>query len=461
MTSKEQKINRLSCVLSSSSEHGGMPAKRPVVLRRVDGRVPARVFIGIFAGAALLISAIICMSPINAYAATSLVMNLTAANDSDDVQTTPLVQYLPTELSKEDVLDTAGLQLRYDDKRSALYLFDNLTLQPKETKKYRVAVRDVWQIPKEDLDFLKTQAKSRLDFLEGTDDQQAGQLLYDRIMKELTAIEAAQSQESTIPQRIEQHRLAAEKIATIRSQVTVMSDYVKNARWLKASTQSTDTVKLQVQIKNPLEEPMESQKVIRYLPRGVSPEDVIEAQGFDIKYDPERSLYYLYREVSLKPSESLTATVVFRNNWKIPTEKLDSLIQTAQDFKKRLEGTQYEETGGKILAELEQLSTQIKELQAKSENPADMIANFSINLTRFNAVEDGVHKLKELVEEIEHPVPQTLPYYIKPATPDVSTTWKIIYGFIGFLTVLGLMFYALWWGQSKAKLNRKYESHKV
>lgn len=421
---------------------------------------PSASFLVVSALISIFTSPLILAAP-DAQAATSLVMNLKASNETEDVQSSPLIQYLPSELSKEDVLDAAGLQLRYDEKRAAFFLQGDISLQPKETKKFRVLVRDVWQIPQSDLDFLKKQAKSRVDFLEGTDDQAAGQGLYDRIMKDIAAIEADQAQEVTIPQRIEMHRIAAEKIAQIQSQVTVMSDFVKQARWLREAGDSNETVKLQIQIKNPLDEAMDAQKVSRYLPRGVSPEDVLDAQGFEIKFDPERQLYFLYKEVDLKPSENITATVVFKNSWKIPVQKLENLIVTAQDFQKRLMGTQYEETGGKIVAELERLTTQIKELQAKAENPADMIANFSINLTRFTAVEDGVNKLKELVEEVEHPVPQTLPYYIKPATPDVSTTWKIIYGFIGFLTVIGLMFYALWWGQSKARLNRKYETHKV
>lgn len=410
----------------------------------------------------LIVPILTLVMAINAAAADSLVMNLKTQNVSQDAQETPIVQYLPHELSKEDILDPAGLQIRYDDKRAALFLYGEVSLKPQEVKNYRVVVRDMWKIPQTDIDFLKKQAKSRVEFLQGTDDEAAGQALADHINKELTEIETAQSQEMNIPQRIEMHRVASEKMEKIRRQVTVMSDFVKQARWFKDSAEaaSAETVKMAIQIKNPLGEALEHQKVVRYLPRGVSPSDILDPQGFEVKYDPERQLYYLYREVDLKASETTTATIVFKNSWKIPINKLERLEESAKKYQERLKGTQYEETGEKILAELERLSAQIKELQAKYDNPADMIANFSLNLTRFNAVEDAEKKLAELVQEIEHPTPQTLPYYIKPATPDVSTTWKIIYGFIGFLTVLGLMFYALWWGQSKAKLNRKYETHK-
>jgi hypothetical protein len=394
-------------------------------------------------------------------AAESLVMNLKTQNASNDPQETPIVHYLPSELSKEDVLDGGGLQLRYDEKRSALFLYGEVALAPQEAKTYRVVVRDIWKVPQADLDFLKKQTKSRVEYLEGTDDYAAGQALGAHIEKELAGIEGAQSEEMEIPQRIEAHRIASEKISQIRRQTTVMSDFVKHARWLKEVSEVTETVKMAIQIKNPMGEKLADQKVIRYLPRGVAPEDVMDAQGFTVKFDPERQLYYLYREMTLEPSETVSATVTFKNSWKIPIKKLEQLVETAGKYKDRLVGTQYEETGAKVFAELEKLAAQIKELQAKYDTPAEMIANFSLNLTRFNAVEDGVDKLKELVEEVEHPVPQTLPYHIKPATPDVSTTWKIIYGFVGFLTVLGLMFYALWWGQSKAKLNQKYESHKA
>ncbi|MBP9732933.1 MAG: hypothetical protein KBD07_01005 [Candidatus Omnitrophica bacterium] len=397
----------------------------------------------------------------SAQAAESLIMNLKTQNSTSDPKETPVVLYLPSELAKEDVIESDGLQIRYDDKRRALYLYGSATLAPEESKVYKVVVRDVWRIPQADIDYLKKQTKSRVEYLESTDDYTAGQLLGDQIQKELTQIEAAQSEEMEIPQRIEANRIATEKMDQIKRKITVMSDFVKEARWLKEVNDTTETVKLTVQIKNPLSTQLENQEVIRYLPRGVSPSDVIDPQGFEIKYDPERQIYYLFKLVTLEPGQSLSAVITFKNSWKIPIKRLENLVGTASDYKERLKGSQYEESSNKIFNELEQLANQVKELQAKYDTPADMIANFSLNLTRFNAVEDGVKKLKELVEEIEHPVPQSLPYYIKPATPDVSTTWKIIYGFIGFLTILGLMFYALWWGQSKARLNRKYETHKV
>jgi predicted nuclease with TOPRIM domain len=388
-------------------------------------------------------------------------MNLKPQNGGGDQDPSPIIFYLPSELSKEDILDAGGMQIRYDDKRSALFLFGEAKPGSEVVKSYKVIVRDVWRIPQTDLDFIKTQIKGRVQYLEGTDDLAAGQKLADHILKELDGIEKAQSEEMTIPDRIEMHRMAAEKIDQIRGQVTVMADYVKQARWFKEVSETTETVKMTIQIKNPLSEKLDREKVVRYLPRGVTPNDVIDAQGFTVKYDPERQMFFLYKEVDLKPSEAMTAVVTFKNAWKVPIEKLELLVKSAEDLQTRLVGSQYEETGKKIFDELNKLATQIKELQAKSESPADMIANFSLNLTRFNAIEDGERKLKELVHEIEHPVPQSIPYYIKPATPDVSTTWKIIYGFIGFLTVLGLMFYALWWGQSKARISRKYEPHKA
>lgn len=394
-------------------------------------------------------------------AAETLIMNLKLQNDSADPKTSPIVHYLPPELSKEDVIETAGLQLRYDDKRSALYLFGEVSLEPKTSADYKVVVRDRWQIPKADIDHLKAQTQDRLKYLEGTADHESGEAFAKHIQKELAGIEASQSEEMSIPERIEAHRIASNKMELIRKQTTVMTDFVKQARWHREISGEFETVKMVIQVKNPMSDALEDQEVIRYLPRGVMPEDVVDAQGFSIKFDPERELYYLHKKMTLQPSETIASTVTFKNSWKIPIARLDHLSETAKGYVERLKGTQYEETALKLNAELERLAAQIKELQANYDSPADMIANFSLNLTRFNAVEDGVDKLKELVEEIEHPVPQTLPYYIKPATPDVSTTWKIIYGFIGFLTVLGLMFYALWWGQSKARLNRTYESHKA
>ena len=73
------------------------------------------------------------------------------------------------------------------------------------------------------------------------------------------------------------------------------------------------------------------------------------------------------------------------------------------------------------------------------------------------AIEKDIDQLKRLVEAAEKAKTKKLSEIIKTVTPDVATTWEIIYAAIGFLTIISIFFYFLWWGQTKAKQNQKLE----
>ena len=47
---------------------------------------------------------------------------------------------------------------------------------------------------------------------------------------------------------------------------------------------------------------------------------------------------------------------------------------------------------------------------------------------------------------------------LKEIMPDKRTLWKVIFAIVGFLGLVSLLFYILWWTQAKADQNAAVES---
>ena len=75
-----------------------------------------------------------------------LTVNILAVNGSNKEKTKEIVHHLPSELVAADILDDGGLKLDYDVTAGTYYVHGDITLGPKETKTFKVRVRDVWQV---------------------------------------------------------------------------------------------------------------------------------------------------------------------------------------------------------------------------------------------------------------------------------------------------------------------------
>ena len=85
-------------------------------------------------------------------------MKVVAVNPSaDKVKTVPVRIDLPQEIKPSDILDAGELGVEFDTERSTYYLYKaEVQLAPKQTKVFQVSVRDVWVIPEEELEGLKS-----------------------------------------------------------------------------------------------------------------------------------------------------------------------------------------------------------------------------------------------------------------------------------------------------------------
>jgi len=84
-------------------------------------------------------------------------INVMAVNGTNDPKTSNIHFDLPGELTADDILDTSSLQLDYSVDDANYFVYGAVTLRPKESKTFRIHVKDKWMVTTDEVDGLKKQ----------------------------------------------------------------------------------------------------------------------------------------------------------------------------------------------------------------------------------------------------------------------------------------------------------------
>jgi hypothetical protein len=128
----------------------------------------------------------------------SVIFKVVAANPSPTkTQTVPVKLYLPQEVEAENILDQGGLELEYDSVKSSYFLYSNaVVLAPKQTVVFNVEVEDVWMVPEDEINTLKTQAERIVQKLENTDYYAKAKETKDTIYQRLDEVVRSQNDDT-------------------------------------------------------------------------------------------------------------------------------------------------------------------------------------------------------------------------------------------------------------------------
>src|SRR5262245_60719754 len=100
--------------------------------------------------------------------AANLYLNVLAVNGTEEEKTKEIRAVLPRELTAEDIMDTDGLRLDYSVEEGAYVVSGDVSLGPKETKTFKVLIRDLWRFDEAQFNKIKEQIDSSFDQLQGT-----------------------------------------------------------------------------------------------------------------------------------------------------------------------------------------------------------------------------------------------------------------------------------------------------
>ncbi len=151
----------------------------------------------------------------------SIILKALAINPSqEEEQEVPVRAYLPVEAKPEDILNKEDVELQYDPAKELYYVEKVITLQPGETYTMMVHIEDVWLVPDEQLNALRTRVENAMKIAETKPEVMVmAKILFNNVKSTLDVIDSRQKNDTELPQ---QH------IANYRMNVKMLEDSTKD-----------------------------------------------------------------------------------------------------------------------------------------------------------------------------------------------------------------------------------------
>ncbi|HOD12959.1 MAG TPA: hypothetical protein PKO44_07720 [Candidatus Omnitrophota bacterium] len=406
--------------------------------------------------------------------AQNLYINLVAVNGAEDAKDTPLKYYLPSELKPEDIVSTGDLKVDFDLERSQYYVSGSFLLQPKESKAFKVEVRDVWKVNLADIDIIKDQLSKNLELLKDSPTYDSAVMLQGVMVNKLDYILRRQDEFATnVERRIEEYRA---NLATLQElkQNAFNLEYLQSA---VAEPEKEGTVKMVLEVENPKKNENNTIVHKHYLPEEVRLSDIVDAQGFDVRYDPERKQCYLTKEEEFLPSEKKRYIIMIRNTWYIPKPMIDSLEdrtkKAIEGITKNEEGKSYERSASFLSEKIFNNLNQIRDAQNVKRDVKDDIGIYRVNRGRYREADQTLKELERLLaivtaqrmkklEDLDKSKVTNVLQKIRAlrgisaiskalfgTRPTITATWRIIWGTLAFVAIFTAIHFFTWRARSQ------------
>src|SRR3989338_2029466 len=389
-------------------------------------------------------------------------LKILAVNPSDTQKlNTTVRQDLHPEVKPEDVIDAAGMETKYNSEKKVFYLQKNVELNPRQTSTFEVRVKNVWNIPDEDIQKVRQEIEQSMNALKGTKYAQTGQLLYEKVMEKITRVEEEQAKAVGIKQKIEFYRAHIQQLEDIRGEVFSLGAM---RRMEEENKEGIREVKFSITAENPSDQPLKMM-VRSYLPKEIKSDDVLEKLDFDLVYSRNKNRFTLEKEDNFAAKEVKRYQITLRDIWYIPQGDLDFLRKQAEKLVVLFKETPYEKYADQQCAFIFESLDKIKQLQdevASSTALEDRMRASVLNNQRLELIRKKMRELQDLLPEVAlkkdnlKPIEQ-IKHLIKKIVdtrdlilvafgiqPNKPITWWLIFGIMGFMALLTGVFYMTW-----------------
>lgn len=395
--------------------------------------------------------------------AQTVTLNVLAVNGTDTARDKAVEVHLPPELAMDDILETDGLELDYDVAAAAYVVRGNVNLAAKESRTFKVRVRDVWLISPESVQEIRDQIDESLKRVEGTEYAEISKRRKAELLKRLDFI--LQEQERTadnVDRRVSSYRSYASEFQQIRENAVSVS------YWRTPPPQADErgTVNLVVKIENPTDSRV-TVSPKHYLPVEVKPEHVVEYEGFELTYDPIKKQSYLVREETLNPGETKNYSIAVANIWRVSQQKIENLRIRSREAYKFLEGSIYGESALYLIRNIKDKLDRVDLSQAQDREIKEHISAFRVNTRDFESAQSDVEALENLLmalrEELERSKLRNVLQKIQEirsvadiaeavfgTKPTESNAWRIIIGVVIFVGAITFIHFMIWGRRSRA-----------
>lgn len=398
-------------------------------------------------------------------------VTILAVNGTEDEKPKEIKHYLPPELAAEDIIDTAGLKLDYDVVKGAYYVSGEITLKAKETRTYKVLIRDVWQLNKESIKKIKSQIGQNFDRVSDTEYSDYAQTKKDTLLQRLDyVLKQEEENAGNIEQRISQYRTYASEIEEIKGN-SVSINYWKSK---PPTAEDGQVYTYIINVPNPSKTEDKTVKPKQYLPREVKPDNIIDSQGFQFSFDAQKGQPYLTKEEALKAGEEKKYAVTILDVWNINQSDIDNVRAKTEKIEKLLQNSEYFEGAEFLIFGIKENLKDIEVSQEVDRPIAEHISAYRTNFIKYEKALKDLDTLEEILEAVREDLERSkLKNVLKKLgslrniaeiakslfkKPDESTAWKIITGVVIFVALFTIINFILWAGRSKdVKLKEKEE----
>jgi len=417
-----------------------------------------------------LLAATLVLGPPIAHGA-KLVLRIRAANPKNTPQSSQVRTELPARVSTNDIISLGGLDLGYDVKKDVYYVHKEIELGPKEIVTFDVEIEDVWTVPGETIEELRTHARELVAKLEAEEGSETAAALRDEVEKQLAYVEEVQKKGSiaagvTPTRHIRDYETSLKALDRIRKDIGRMENLVMSADLDpgKLVAPGSDTprprrdVKLQsgdyrvavinISMLNTSPAKTLTVPVKRDLPAELTAPDVLDAGGLNVGVDTKTGICFVYKDdVEIGPGQTITFTIKIKDKWNINKPRIGALKKEADRLLHLLGQEQKYES---IERDLQGM---IKELDAigQEEGPQTLneayVAFYRQQAAKLDVIDQKISRIESALRPAD--ASTRLGFPVKP--PSMKTTWMIIYIVLGFLAVLSLLFFLRWFGRSKAE----------
>jgi len=320
-------------------------------------------------------------------------INVVAVNGAPNAKTSSIKFSLPGELTADDILDTNGLQLDYSVDDADYFVFGDVTLKAKESKTFRIHVKDKWSVTPDQVADLKKQIEQGYDTLGKPHDAQKADILKSRLEKKIDYIVNLQSTSAdSVDKRIDAYRAYAKEMKRIQNDALNVDYWRSNP----ADDQAPKLIHLTIEVNNP-SKAMKHFKHKDYLPSEVKPEDVIEAEDFEVRYDQIKQLAFLFKEEDLSPGAKKKYTIGIMDIWSIDQKDIDYLRTRGKSAFDFLKGSKFEDSAKMLMDRITTELQSIETSQAVQRPILDHISAYRTNKSTYNDAQKDVETLEKLL----------------------------------------------------------------
>lgn len=396
-----------------------------------------------------LITALIFYFGMASWCFADIYINVVAVNGASDPRTSTIHFDLPGELTADDILDTNGLQLDYSVDDADYFVYGDVTLKPKESKTFRIHVKDKWTITPDEVADLKKQIEQGYDTLGVPHDAQKAAILKERLETKIDYIVNLQSTSTeSIDKRIDDYRSYTKEMKRIQDDALDVS-YWRSDPGIE---EQPKLIHLTIEVENPTKV-LKHFKHKDYLPEEVKSEDVIEAEDFEVRYDQIKSLSFLFKEEDLAPGEKKKYSIGILDIWNIDQKKIDYLRSRAQYAYDFLKDSKFEDSAKILMDRITANLSGIETSQAVQRPILEHISAYRTNKSTYNDAQKDVETLEKLLavyrEDLEKSKVENVLQKIQ-ALKGVADISKVMFnkkfeqstawGFIGWiLLIVGLI----------------------